>query len=198
MRNTREDAEQTIRALLDAALKVFSREGYAAARLEDVAKEAGVTRGAIYRIFGSKPALFSRLVEETAEDGQADLAQAVRVGGSTQEILRNTLVGTLHRTQTDTRFREAVALMQIHTGDPSELAALHRARADQQIRQVTALFEQARVQRKLRPGLDPMVAARAFIAYQDGLVAACLANPAGDIPQNAEQLADIFVRGIEE
>ncbi len=54
MRKTKEEAAETRQALLRAALAVFSRQGYAATRLEDVAHEAGVTRGAIYWHFKSK------------------------------------------------------------------------------------------------------------------------------------------------
>jgi AcrR family transcriptional regulator len=197
MRNTKEDTDQTIQALLDAALKVFSRDGYAAARLEDVAKEAGVTRGAIYRHFGSKPVIFARLLEEIAQTGNSDLEEAVQAGGNLGEVLRRALVGTLRRIQADARFREVLALTLFHVGDSPELAALHRTRAGEQLSRVNVLFERARVQGELRPGLDPGVAAHAFVAYQDGLVAAFLADPGSNIAHHADQLADVFIRGIE-
>ncbi len=197
MRNTKEDTDQTIQALLDSALKVFSREGYAAARLEDVAKEAGVTRGAIYRHYGSKTALFARLVEETAQTGNADLEEAIQSGGSLAEILQNALVGTLQRIQADVRFREVMALVLVHAGDSPELGSLRRARSDEQLSRVGALFERARALGELRSDLDPSVAAQAFVAYQDGLVAAYLANPGGDIAHNAEQLTGVFLMGIK-
>ena len=41
-------------SLLDAALRVFARRGYRAARIDDVADEAGVTKGAIYHYFDTK------------------------------------------------------------------------------------------------------------------------------------------------
>jgi AcrR family transcriptional regulator len=198
MRNSKEDTDQTIQALLDAALKVFGRDGYAAARLEDVAKEAGVTRGAIYRHFGSKPALFARLVEEPALTGSADLEEAVQAGGSPVEILRRALVATLRHIQADARFREVMALTLFHTGDSPELAALHRVRTGEQLIRVNEVFERAKVQGELRPDLDPQVAAHAFVAYQDGLVAAFLANPGSDVIRQAEQLAEVFIRGIGE
>ena len=62
MRRTKEEAEQTRQDLLDAALTVFSQKGYTATRLEDVARAAGVTRGAIYHHFGSKAELYSALI----------------------------------------------------------------------------------------------------------------------------------------
>jgi AcrR family transcriptional regulator len=49
-------------AILDAALDEFSAAGFAAARLDDVAKRAGVAKGTIYLHFADKEALFQELV----------------------------------------------------------------------------------------------------------------------------------------
>ena len=62
MRRTKEEAAQTRQDLLAAALTIFSQKGYEAARLEDIAEMAGVTRGAIYFHFGNKAGLFMALV----------------------------------------------------------------------------------------------------------------------------------------
>lgn len=48
-------------AILTAALEEFSASGFAAARLEDVAKRAGVAKGTIYLYFADKEALFQDL-----------------------------------------------------------------------------------------------------------------------------------------
>lgn len=58
---TKEQAERTRENILKAGLKVFSEKGFAATRLEDIAKEAGVTRGAIYWHFQDKLELFCEL-----------------------------------------------------------------------------------------------------------------------------------------
>jgi len=49
-------------AILDAALHEFSESGFAAARLDDVARRAGVAKGTIYLHFKDKEALFQDLV----------------------------------------------------------------------------------------------------------------------------------------
>jgi len=49
--------------LLRAAEKVFARDGFEAARLEEIAAEAGYTRGAFYANFSSKEDLFFALLE---------------------------------------------------------------------------------------------------------------------------------------
>ncbi len=58
--------EETRRRLLNAAEKVFSKMGFEAARLEDIAKEAGHTRGAFYAHFSRKEDLFFALLEQKA------------------------------------------------------------------------------------------------------------------------------------
>src|SRR5262249_9189122 len=48
--------------LLAAALELFVEKGYAATKLEDVARRAGVTKGTMYLYFESKEALFKAVV----------------------------------------------------------------------------------------------------------------------------------------
>ncbi len=50
--------------LLDAAAKVYAARGFAGATLDDVAEEAGLTKGAVYGHFGSKDNLLVALMEE--------------------------------------------------------------------------------------------------------------------------------------
>ncbi|HBN8626756.1 hypothetical protein IPC1147_29180 [Pseudomonas aeruginosa] len=62
MRKTKVEVERTREKLLDAAELVFSSQGYAAAKLEDIAETAGLTRGAIYWHFSGKPDLLDAVV----------------------------------------------------------------------------------------------------------------------------------------
>jgi len=60
--------EATRSALLDAAKRIFARDGFEAARIEDIAGATGHTRGAFYAHFNSKVDLFFALFEqETGE-----------------------------------------------------------------------------------------------------------------------------------
>jgi len=58
----REASEQRRQAILDAALEVFSVDGFAAARLDDVAAKAGVAKGTIYLFFKDKENLFEQIL----------------------------------------------------------------------------------------------------------------------------------------
>jgi AcrR family transcriptional regulator len=80
--------------LVDAALEVFAEKGYAATRLEDVARRAGVTKGTIYLYFESKEALFKAVVRQTIipNIAQAERDAAVFTG-SAAELLRHMITG---------------------------------------------------------------------------------------------------------
>src|SRR6187549_559455 len=51
--------------IVAAALDVFVERGFAATKLEEVARRAGVTKGTVYLYFESKEALFKAVVRET-------------------------------------------------------------------------------------------------------------------------------------
>ena len=64
----KESAENTKRRLLKIAQRHFLERGYHGVSLEDMADEAGVTRGALYHHFQSKLGLFKSVYEETQND----------------------------------------------------------------------------------------------------------------------------------
>jgi AcrR family transcriptional regulator len=70
-------AEARRAAIRDAAGAVFSARGYHSASLDDIAREAGVSKALIYEHFASKERLYADLVEAHAEDLSARLAAAV-------------------------------------------------------------------------------------------------------------------------
>ena len=59
----KESQHQTRERLLDAALQVFSRRGYYAASVDEIAAEAGYSKGAVYSNFSNKEELFLALID---------------------------------------------------------------------------------------------------------------------------------------
>ena len=66
-RTQAERSQATIGELVEAARARFSEHGYAGTSIEDVVREAGVTRGALYHHFESKSDLFRAVVEAEQE-----------------------------------------------------------------------------------------------------------------------------------
>lgn len=85
-----EQREATMARLLEVARQAFATHGYAAAATEEIVRQAGVTRGALYHHFGSKEGLFRAVLAQVhaevgqrigaAADAAADGWQALREG----------------------------------------------------------------------------------------------------------------------
>ncbi len=74
--------------IISAALDVFADRGFAATKLEDVARKAGVTKGTIYLYFENKEALFKALIRQTIVPVIAQgEAIAQRFTGSARDLL---------------------------------------------------------------------------------------------------------------
>src|SRR3989442_3448107 len=72
MRSRRADySESTRQALVDSAVEMFAKRGYAATSLDAIAKRARVTKGALYHHFSGKQALFEAAFEAVETAGIA-------------------------------------------------------------------------------------------------------------------------------
>jgi len=200
MKRTKEEAAKTRQDLLDAALQVFSQQGYQAARLQDIAKAAGVTRGAIYHHFGSKAELFNTLMDEASAQESGAVQAAIAEGGSLVEIMARILSYSLALLEKDRRLRQVFELSKVKAGDDPELVEVHRKRAKQTetlIASTAAIIAQGIAGGDLRAGLDPDTVARAFIAYQNGVATLWLLNrQAFSLKEQAADFADIFMQGL--
>jgi AcrR family transcriptional regulator len=74
-------------AIIAAGLDEFTARGFAATRLDDVAKRAGVAKGTIYLHFKDKEALFQELVRTALVPLIGNLTAVPAAGGSVREIL---------------------------------------------------------------------------------------------------------------
>jgi AcrR family transcriptional regulator len=78
-RLTREERRARTRAdLVAAATRVFARRGYRAATVDDVAREAGLTTGAVYSNFSGKQELFQAALEDEVARHVREADEAVQ------------------------------------------------------------------------------------------------------------------------
>ncbi|MES2071507.1 MAG: TetR/AcrR family transcriptional regulator [Pseudomonadota bacterium] len=80
--------------LLAAALDLFVERGFAATRLDDIAKNAGVSKGTLYLYFSSKEELFKTVVRENVVPmiGQAE-EMVDQFTGTSAELFREIILG---------------------------------------------------------------------------------------------------------
>ena len=84
---TRLPAPERRRQLLDTALRVFAREGYHAASMNDVAEAAGVTKPVLYQHFESKRELYLELLSAVGGRLEGAIAAATDdAGGPRQQV----------------------------------------------------------------------------------------------------------------
>lgn len=84
--------EERPKQILDAALEEFAERGLAHARLEDIGKRAGVSKGTIYLYFPNKEALFREVVRSTIvtrlESAEREIASSTQTAA---ELLRQVM-----------------------------------------------------------------------------------------------------------
>jgi AcrR family transcriptional regulator len=83
-----ERSEATRARLIRAAEKIFARDGFEAAKLEEIAAEAGYTRGAFYANFASKEDLFFALLEGEISSRIHSVEEIMRDLNDPEEKLR--------------------------------------------------------------------------------------------------------------
>ena len=76
-RRTKVEAEKTRQKILKAALDLFVKKGYERATFEDVANHIGLTKGAVYWHFKTKPDLFSALVADMTASHNEQIARVL-------------------------------------------------------------------------------------------------------------------------
>jgi AcrR family transcriptional regulator len=141
--------------IIAAALAVFAEKGFAGARLDDIAAQAGVSKGALYLYFETKHDLFRAVVREAVAPN-LDMVEGL-VGQSTLpfEALVRLLFARLGEILTETRLG-AVAKMVI--GESRNFPELARVWHDDVISRglavVTRAITAAQARGEVRPG-DP-------------------------------------------
>jgi AcrR family transcriptional regulator len=78
----------TRRRLLDAAESVFAKRGFHGASVEDIAREAGATTGALYSNFAGKEDLFLELFEESTAADVGEYSEIFAAGTTLEEQAR--------------------------------------------------------------------------------------------------------------
>lgn len=106
MRRTAADAALTREAITRAALHRFARDGWEGCSLVDVARDAGVTRGAVYHHFSGKLDLLTAVLADQWELQARDLLALLDTEQPAAERLKTFLADYLRRLSEDRPFRD--------------------------------------------------------------------------------------------
>lgn len=84
-----ERKERTRDGIVEAARQVFLRDGFHGATLDDIAEEAGYTKGAVYSNFDGKGALFLALLDAQFETRLAPFLEGIERAETLDDALRS-------------------------------------------------------------------------------------------------------------
>jgi AcrR family transcriptional regulator len=150
--------------ILDAALAEFAARGFAAARMEDIAGRAGVTKGTLYLYFANKEELFKSLVRESIGAAiAARRADADAFEGPAAELLATVLrfMGYFARTSDRAVLPK---IIMAEAGNFPELVRFYRAEViDQGMGLLSSIIVRGIAQGEFR-AVDPQQAARLCVA----------------------------------
>jgi TetR/AcrR family acrAB operon transcriptional repressor len=200
-RKTREAALATREALIDAAERVFRREGVTGTTLAEVAAEAGVTRGAIYWHFRDKGELFGAMCERTMMPLDAALACAAQTAQTDPlGALRALALDAFGRLSSDPR-AHAVFEIMFHkceqVGDIVHAATTAVPDRHACLSHVEKLIVQAVRAGQLPSDTDTLLAAHMMNAYVVGVMHQWVRDPAAyDLRRAGQAVIDTFITGL--
>jgi TetR/AcrR family acrAB operon transcriptional repressor len=201
MRRTKADAQLTREALLDAAEALFAERGVSRTSLQDIARAAGVTRGAVYWHFADKAELFNAMMERTTEpmidtldhiDPDTDQAPLA--------ALRDSTLQALHRIAHDPRTRRVfdVATHKVEyvddlLGARTRHLSVHRHCTGR----IEASFTRAQALGQVPAHTPPAVLAAGFQALVSGLIQTWMLDDAlFDLNTVAVHALDAYLNGL--
>jgi TetR/AcrR family acrAB operon transcriptional repressor len=177
-RKTKAEAALTRDRIVTCARQVFSREGVTNTSLEKVAKEAGVTRGAVYWHFRDKADLFMAVRQQTGillRFGDFDTGDALR-------RLEAGLHEALRRLAEDPQARETYEVMLWKCEYVGEFAGVRKdlmSAGTLFLAETTELYAEAVRTKLVAPDLDPRLAARETFCFYAGMLKLWLADESG-------------------
>jgi AcrR family transcriptional regulator len=160
-------APDTAHRLLAAALTVFERDGYHGARVSEIAREAGLTTGAIYSQYRGKADL---LIQAITARTRAEVDALLEVASGAEAKVVLAALGERLATERGNEPSLLIDVLGTARRDP-DLAVLVRATLQRRERTLVDLIERARAAGEVAPDLDAGAIARFCTALAIGSLA---------------------------
>ncbi|MEK1906142.1 MAG: TetR family transcriptional regulator [Pseudomonas sp.] len=201
MRRTKEQAELTRIAILAAAERLFLDKGVAHSSLEQIARDAGVTRGAVYWHFENKAHLFNDMLNQVRlPPEQMSLRLSGCNGMDPLLSLRELSIEAIENLGRDEQKRRIFTILLQRcefTDELREAEIRHNAFISKFIDLVENLFARDDCRPRLQPGVTPRLAARALHAQIIGLFTDWTRDPTLFDPlHDTAGMIDALLRGL--
>ena len=149
--------------IVAAALEVFAEKGFAAARLDDIAARAGVSKGALYLYFETKQDLFEAVVRDAISPNLATVEAAAAAIDLPFAQVARLLLGRASDMLANTQIGGVAKMVIAESRNFPDLARVwHDEVVIRMLRVITGLIERAQSKGEVRPG-EPRFHALALI-----------------------------------
>lgn len=201
-RRSKDEAEKTRHAILDAAERVFYQHGVARSTLEQIAKVAKVTRGAVYWHFTDKIELFDAMMKRVFLP-QEEILELLASGESPNPLtdLKKACREALTSIGKDARRKRVISIMMLRCEYVAEMEPILKRRRDCKDRMLARsikLFQRAGKLGHLSPAWSPELAALSLQAMMTGLITGTLeGRKAFDFAKSAPACLEAFFQSLE-
>lgn len=192
-RARRSDGEVTRARVLEAAVECILERGYYRASSNAIARQAGVTWGALAHQFGSREALLLELLRDRWHDLQHDMATAT-VTGSTVEERLHSVVDVLERWYGAPEHIVHVQILLDLSSDPNTSEATREAVVAHGT-EITRAWRPLFVQAMGEAGTDRELVEYAFLTLRGFLSANLLSSKYSSVSTD-RGLRNLLVRGV--
>jgi len=201
VRRTKEEAQATRSHILDTAELVFEQRGVSGTSLGEIAKVAGLTRGAIYWHFQDKADLFNAMMERvTLPLEETDATCGFKGPGITLSHLRDAFVDLLRKLTTEPQLRRVfeIATHKVeYVGEMSAVRDRHLAMRNACLTDIERALKRAVRSGAMPKGIAPRHAAIGLLALFDGLLQNWMLDRDGfDLLRVGPQVFDAYLRGL--
>jgi AcrR family transcriptional regulator len=191
------DKDEKRLKIAHAAIEVFARLGFDRAKMDDVAREAGVGKGTLYEYFADKEALLNGAFEQMIGSFMDQLKSEVDHSAPPLDTLRAVSYGTIaameHVGPVYKFFLEYMLFASRHPRGIATLADLLESYRTL----VKSLLDRGVADKTLRADLDTTSAAAAFAAWFDGAIFHWIVLPEGPgLRQMADEFLELTLRGM--
>ncbi|MFO0664200.1 MAG: TetR/AcrR family transcriptional regulator [Polyangiaceae bacterium] len=182
--------------IVDAAIGVFAKAGFHAARVSDVAKAAGVADGTIYLYFDSKEALLISILESRVERLLSVMRE--RIPAETNAAMRLRSVIELQLGLLDGEKDLAEVVTMIVRQSPELMKDRAVPKFSSYLEAISDIISAGQKDGSFRADVSPNLVARAIFGALDGLALTWALGKAdrGGLTGVAAQIAEIFLGGL--
>jgi len=148
------------RVILEAAVRVFARQGFHTCRVADIADEAGVAYGLVYHYFSSKDEILDTLFQERWDAMLVAIAEADAQQPSARDKLQAIADFIIDSYRYDPDLMKVI-IVEV-TRAANTFGRTHLARIREAYDQIAGIVERAQAEGLFRGDIDPPFAALAF------------------------------------